>query len=148
METIIKKKLATKASKKSPLTGVKKTNSSPIRKAPQLGDLIKEAIGKDNAISKRKKVSPNSGEMGKTPVPGVVGVITTTKEVKYKYPIDSDTGEIISPNQRKAWRSKVRAKLEKLELAVQRAGDTEDREKAEIILEKYRSLVLTETGED
>lgn len=97
-------------------------------------------VEKTKAETKKEAVTKEVTKINKT---NLVEKVVSNREVKYVYP--ADVNDTLS---RKAWRQKVRNKLEKLERDMFRIKDQKSKEykAAEKAYNEYRKTVLKEVG--
>lgn len=97
-------------------------------------------VEKPKAESKKDQVTKEVTKINKT---NLVEKVVSNREVKYVYP--DDVNDTLS---RKAWRQKVRNKLDKLERDMFRIKDQNSKEykAAEKAYNEYRKTVLKEVG--
>lgn len=97
-------------------------------------------VEKAKAETKKEALTKEVTKINKT---NLVEKVVSNREVKYVYP--ADVNDTLS---RKAWRQKVRNKLEKLERDMFRIKDQKSKEykAAEKAYNEYRKTVLKEVG--
>lgn len=120
--------------KKTIKTGTGSTVNKTTKKAPTT---TKKTTG--TATITKKKTLTKEAQLDKENIKETVKqIVTTEREVKYKYP-----EEVNNTLDRKAWRSKVRSKLRQYESKIMKATDEKEKAKLEKSYNAYRKEVLS-----